>query len=129
MVFSNSMHTYKNYVFCGQFAFVPEQTTVVVSVATSDLLMFHFDINPANTVQWIESKWGRGSPDPGIKAAMYGARPARLPCLKRTPCCNPKQYPCLSKSKVLIMFLKATAASQPHLIAKEISLLPGVARQ
>lgn len=102
--------------------------TLAVSAATSDLLMFHFDINPANTVQRIESKRGRGSPDPRIKAATCGARPVQLPCLKRTHCCNPKQYPCLGKSKVLIIFLKVTAASQPHLIAKEISLLPGVAR-
>lgn len=42
------------YSVTEQFAFVPGQMTV----ATSDLLMFHFNVDPANTVQWVGSKWG-----------------------------------------------------------------------
>jgi len=41
-----------------QFAFVPEQMRVAVRAAASDLLMFRFGIDPANRVQWIESKQG-----------------------------------------------------------------------
>lgn len=37
------------YSVAKQFAFVPEQMTVAVSVAASDLLVFHFHIDPANS--------------------------------------------------------------------------------
>lgn len=78
------------YSVTKQFAFVPKQMTVAVNMATSDLLMFHFNVYPANTVQQVGSKWDQGPPDPGTKESSMEPDQQSCPACRAHLAVTPK---------------------------------------